>query len=153
MPSMRLTAAASLAETSAGRAKRRMRLESFFSARWELMACRRRKRPLPVTLKRLAAPRSVFCLGIQASTSRLHRSGRRPGFARATNTGCYAIKVAESTGFRQAPPALLDGRQLHARILCLLTLERAQLEAGVGMPTGAGRPAVADWAPSGAPSG
>jgi len=34
------------------------------------MACRRRRRPVPVTLKRLAAPLSVFCFGIYKSLSK-----------------------------------------------------------------------------------
>src|SRR5438132_2021695 len=65
-PSRRRTWARSPPVTSVSRARRRVRLLGFFSKRWLRNALRRRMRPLPVTLKRLAAPRWVFILGISA---------------------------------------------------------------------------------------
>src|ERR1700691_1029058 len=48
----------------ASRPSRRVRVLVFFSNRCERNALRRRSRPVPVTLIRLAAPRSVFILGM-----------------------------------------------------------------------------------------
>src|SRR5262245_35973001 len=50
--------------TSAGRPRRRVRLLGFFSSRCDRYCLRRNTRPVPVTLKRFAAPRCVFCFGI-----------------------------------------------------------------------------------------
>ena len=44
--------------------RRRVRVEGFFSRMWFMKAWRRRSLPVPVTLKRLAAPRWVFIFGI-----------------------------------------------------------------------------------------
>ena len=87
MPRRRLTARTSAGATSAGRPSRRTRLEDFFSSRWDRLAWRRRSLPVPVTLKRLAAPLSVFCFGIRylsgptrqsRSTAREHCPNRLP---------------------------------------------------------------------------
>ena len=87
MPRRRLTARTSAGATSAGRPRRRTRLEDFFSSRWDRLAWRRRSLPVPVTLKRLAAPLSVFCFGIRylsgptrrsRSTAREHCPNRLP---------------------------------------------------------------------------
>src|SRR5687768_2315653 len=55
---------ASAAETVVSPLRRRMRFGAFFSRMWLLLTCRRRSLPVPVTLKRLAAPRWVFILGM-----------------------------------------------------------------------------------------
>ena len=55
--------------TSASRPRRRVLVELFFSSRWDRNARRRRSFPVPVTLMRLAAPRSVFILGIDYVSS------------------------------------------------------------------------------------
>ncbi len=47
-------------------ARRRFRFEDFFSRMWFRKALRRMILPVPVTLKRLAAPRCVFIFGIAA---------------------------------------------------------------------------------------
>src|SRR3954447_4402426 len=44
--------------------RRRVRVEGFFSRMWLRIARRRRSLPVPVALKRLAAPRWVFIFGI-----------------------------------------------------------------------------------------
>src|SRR5207302_7894280 len=51
----------------------------FFSSMWLRKALRRRMRPVPVTLKRLAAPRWVFILGISALLLLLGLGGDRLG--------------------------------------------------------------------------
>src|SRR4029077_10259960 len=63
-PSNRSTRFLSPPVTSAGRARRRVRLVGFFSSRWARNAFRRMIFPVPVTLNRLAAPRWVFIFGI-----------------------------------------------------------------------------------------
>src|SRR5262249_42593492 len=45
-------------------ANRRVRFDGFFSRMWLRFAFRRRSLPVPVILKRFAAPRWVFILGI-----------------------------------------------------------------------------------------
>src|SRR4029077_69050 len=52
---------------SVSRPRRRVRTLDLFSSRCERKALRRRNRPVPVTLIRLAAPRSVFILGMASS--------------------------------------------------------------------------------------
>src|SRR5438874_10722754 len=64
MPRRRLTCLASLPETSVSRLSRRVRVEGFFSRMWFMKARRRRILPVPVILKRFAAPLSVFIFGI-----------------------------------------------------------------------------------------
>src|SRR4029079_5436811 len=54
--------------TSAGRPRRRVRLVGFFSSRCARFALRLVILPVPVTLKRLAAPRWVFIFGISRSS-------------------------------------------------------------------------------------
>src|ERR1019366_6124279 len=66
-PSRRRTSRRSAAATSVSRPKRRGRTLFFFSSRGERLAWRRRSRPVPVTLKRFAAPRSVFIFGMSSS--------------------------------------------------------------------------------------
>src|SRR5687767_8719991 len=61
---MRRTLLASPGATSVSRLRRRVRVEGFFSSMWFMKAWRRRSLPVPVTLKRLAAPRWVFIFGI-----------------------------------------------------------------------------------------
>src|ERR1700674_4017924 len=63
-PSSRLTSLRSAWATVVSRPSRRVLVLGFFSSRWERKARRRRILPVPVILKRLAAPRSVFILGI-----------------------------------------------------------------------------------------
>src|SRR3954464_717554 len=63
-PSRRSTRFLSPPVTSAGRARRRVRLVGFFSSRWARFALRLVILPVPVTLKRLAAPRWVFIFGM-----------------------------------------------------------------------------------------
>src|SRR3954447_23888772 len=90
MPSSLRTCLASPPVTWASRPKRRVRTLDFFSRMWERKALRRMILPVPVILKRLAAPRSVFILGI-GSLLRLLLGfgggccgcGRRRGF------GCF----------------------------------------------------------------
>jgi hypothetical protein len=57
------------------------------------MDWRRRKRPVPVTLKRLAAPLSVFCFGI-CNLSGLHVPLRTPR-ARALPSGGQRVDVTQ----------------------------------------------------------
>src|SRR4051794_17514037 len=64
MPSILRTCFASPPVTWASRPRRRVRTLDFFSRMWERKALRRMILPVPVILKRLAAPRSVFILGI-----------------------------------------------------------------------------------------
>src|SRR5687768_12751224 len=66
--------AASPGATVVSPARRRFRLGAFFSRMWLLLTCRRRSLPVPVILKRLAAPRWVFILGIWGSLSWERRS-------------------------------------------------------------------------------
>src|SRR3954447_25752801 len=64
MPSSLRTCLASPPVTWASRPRRRVRTLDFFSRMWERKALRRMILPVPVILKRLAAPRSVFILGL-----------------------------------------------------------------------------------------
>src|SRR5487761_2516005 len=64
MPSMRRTARRSADATCPSPARRRVLTEEFFSIKWPRLALRRRILPVPVTLNRAAAPRSVFIFGI-----------------------------------------------------------------------------------------
>src|SRR4051812_8568291 len=68
-PSRRSTRFLSPPVTSAGRARRRVRLVGFFSRRWARFALRLVILPVPVTLKRLAAPRCVFIFGMSRSST------------------------------------------------------------------------------------
>src|SRR5215469_2650579 len=79
MPSIRRVAFSSALEISVSRPRRRVRTLDLFSRRWERKALRRRSRPVPVTLIRLAAPRSVFIFGMASSLF-----GRRRDFADCT---------------------------------------------------------------------
>src|SRR5919197_850213 len=63
LPSSRRTSRASLPSTGWARLKARLRLALFFSRLWLFIACRRRMRPLAVTLKRFFVALFVFCLG------------------------------------------------------------------------------------------
>ena len=76
--------------TSAPRPRRRVRLLDFFSSRCERNALRRRILPVPVTLKRLAAPRCVFIFGISSGSvvvvGRRRRSFHR--VAAAVDSAC-----------------------------------------------------------------
>src|SRR3954468_13296299 len=63
-PSMRWTRLRSPPSTSARRPSLRVRRDDFFSRRWARFAWRRRIFPVDVILKRLAAPRCVFILGM-----------------------------------------------------------------------------------------
>src|SRR2546423_15043410 len=81
-PRSRSTCCLSPPSSSAGRLRRRVRLLAFFSSRWARNAFRRRIRPEPVTLKRLAAPRWVFILGIGFSAGGGGRRRVRPGRGR-----------------------------------------------------------------------
>src|SRR4051795_3477480 len=67
---MRLTRFLSPPTTSASRPRRRVRLVGLCSSRWSRYALRRRILPVPVILKRLAAPRCVFIFGIEFPVSR-----------------------------------------------------------------------------------
>src|SRR6476620_6229273 len=67
----------SLPTTSASRPRRRVRLLGFFSSRCERYAFRRTTFPVPVTRKRLAAPRWVFIFGIRLLRCRLAVERRR----------------------------------------------------------------------------
>src|SRR5256885_16494425 len=69
-PRSRSTCCLSPPNSSEPRPRRRVRLLGFFSRRWARNAFRRRILPVPVTLKRLAAPRWVFILGIGARLPR-----------------------------------------------------------------------------------
>src|SRR5687768_12438252 len=73
-PSMRSMRSRSPPVTSAPRDRRRFRFGAFFSRMWLRLACRRVILPLPVILKRLAAPLWVFIFGI-ASAPLSRRSG------------------------------------------------------------------------------
>src|SRR5487761_1922954 len=64
MPSIRRTARRSAGATCPSPASRRVLTEDFFSIKWPRLAFRRRILPVPVTLNRAAAPRSVFIFGI-----------------------------------------------------------------------------------------
>src|SRR5687768_1355139 len=64
-PSIRLMRGASAALTVVSPFRRRIRFGAFFSRMWLLLIWRRRSLPVPVTLKRFAAPRWVFILGIR----------------------------------------------------------------------------------------
>src|ERR1700734_3508038 len=85
MPSIRRVARSSALEMSASRPSRRVRTLLFFSRMCERKALRRRKRPVPVTLMRLAAPRSVFIFGIASS---LFGGGGRRGGGRSVCVLC-----------------------------------------------------------------
>src|SRR5579875_2664278 len=76
MPSRRRTWRRSAAASSTLRPRRRARTDDFFSIRWLRFAWRRRILPLPVTLKRAAAPRSVFIFGIVPAPSSSTRRAR-----------------------------------------------------------------------------
>src|ERR1700680_1727194 len=67
MPSILRTARSSALAISVSRPRRRVRTLVFFSKRCDRNALRRRRRPVPVTLMRLAAPLSVFIFGITSS--------------------------------------------------------------------------------------
>src|SRR6476661_2549313 len=62
--SSRLIFLTSLECTSASAARRRVRVDGFFSNRCWRIACSRRSLPLPVFLNRLAAVFDVFIFGI-----------------------------------------------------------------------------------------
>src|SRR5438874_13579108 len=81
MPSSRLTCLASPPVTSSPRFRRRVRVEGFFSRMWFMKAFRRRILPVPVILKRLAAPLSVFIFGIVITPLVLGLRRRRSGGA------------------------------------------------------------------------
>src|SRR5829696_2897315 len=100
---MRRTLRASPGATSASRLRRRVRVEGFFSRMWFMKACRRRSLPVPVTLKRLAAPRWVFIFGIGLLLGRgggggFRRGRRRRGGALRTGRGSGAVGAARGLG-------------------------------------------------------
>src|SRR5213078_1415114 len=66
-PSSRFAFFLSAPTTSAGRPRRRVRFDGFFSSRCERYCFRRNTLPVPVTLKRFAAPRWVFIFGMSGS--------------------------------------------------------------------------------------
>src|SRR5687767_11483613 len=66
--------------TSVSEVRRRVTTEDFFSRMWFMPARRRRRRPVPVTLKRLAAPLWLFIFGMFSSPG-LQRLLRRLGLA------------------------------------------------------------------------
>src|SRR5438477_3525342 len=88
MPRRRLTCLRSAALTSVSRLSRRVLVDGFFSSRWFMKALRRRILPVPVILKRFAAPLSVFIFGIGGgsplSVGGIGGAGRggRSGFGR-----------------------------------------------------------------------
>src|SRR3954451_2877409 len=73
MPRRRFTCLASPPVTSVSRFRRRVRVDGFFSRMWFMKALRRMILPVPVILKRLAAPLSVFILGIGSGLLGLRR--------------------------------------------------------------------------------
>ncbi len=67
MPSIRRVDRSSALAMSDSRPSRRVRTLVFFSSRCDRKALRLRRRPVPVTLMRLAAPLSVYIFGIASS--------------------------------------------------------------------------------------
>src|SRR5688500_1774684 len=87
MPSILRTCLASPPVTWASLASRRVRTLDFFSRMWDRKALRRMILPVPVILKRLAAPRSVFILGIGGLLRLLLGGGGCCGVAGAVGLG------------------------------------------------------------------
>src|SRR2546423_9880275 len=99
-PRSRSTCCLSPPSSSEGRLRRRVRLLAFFSSRWARNAFRRRIRPEPVTLKRLAAPRWVFILGIGISAG----GGGRKRLRRRRGLDGFGGRRAGGGGHPGAPP-------------------------------------------------
>src|SRR4051812_4682161 len=69
------------------RLRRRVRLDGFFSRMWFMKAWRRTSLPLPVTLKRLAAPRWLFIFGTWLLRGGVGGGGRLGGRRRLGGCG------------------------------------------------------------------